>query len=52
MRDLDEDDDWECEHCGKAFELDEEQEEIEEEGSIEVECPYCHKMTTCEYEEE
>jgi DNA-directed RNA polymerase subunit RPC12/RpoP len=48
----DEEDEWECEHCGKTFELDEEQEdEIDEEGSIEVECPYCHKMTTCEYEE-
>ena len=46
-------DDRECKHCGKTFELEEEQEEeIEEKGSIKVECPHCHKMTTCEYEDD
>ena len=46
-------DNWECEHCGKAFELNEAgEEEIENQGFIEVKCPHCYKMTTCEYEED
>lgn len=43
---------WQCEHCEEEFDLEDEQEdEIEKEGKIEVECPHCHKITNCEYGE-
>jgi len=50
---VEEDEDrWQCEHCEEKFDLEDEQEdEIEKEGKIEVECPHCHKITNCEYEE-
>jgi len=46
-------DDWTCEHCEKEFILSEEIEnEIEKSKGKDVECPNCHELTHCEYEDD
>jgi tetratricopeptide (TPR) repeat protein len=40
---------WECSKCKRLFVLGpEEIEELKNEGSIEIECPTCNEMCTCE----
>ena len=42
----DEEDEWECEHCGETLEL--EDDKIESEGFIKLKCLYCCKIITGE----
>jgi len=43
---------WKCNECEKIFILEQEQlEDLKSEGTIDVECPNCNEMNTCEIEE-